>query len=56
MNRNEMIDMLVEDDLHSWYDRDDKDSYFAHIMRKGFIGYESWHDQELIDECIARFK
>jgi hypothetical protein len=56
MNRNEMIDMLVEDDLHSWYDRDDKDSYFAHIMRKGFIGYESWQDEELINECIARFK
>jgi hypothetical protein len=55
MNRNQMIDLLIEDDLN-WHNNDDRDDYFANIMRKGFIGYEHWNDQALIDEYIARFK
>jgi hypothetical protein len=54
MNRNEMIDLLIDDDLNSWYDRDDKDDYFAFVMRKGFIGYESWYDNDLKEEMINR--
>jgi hypothetical protein len=54
MNRNEMIDLLIDDDLNSWYDRDDKDDYFAFIMRKGFIGYENWYDNDLRNEMINR--
>jgi hypothetical protein len=54
MNRNEMIDLLIDDDLNSWYDRDDKDDYFAFIMRKGFIGYENWYDNDLQEEMINR--
>ena len=54
MNRNEMIDLLIDNDLNDWNERDDKDDYFATILRKGFIGYELWHDQELTDEMYDR--
>jgi hypothetical protein len=54
MLRAEMIDLLIDDDLNSWYDRDDKDDYFAFIMRTGFVGYENQTDQEIIDEMFNR--
>ena len=54
MNRNEMIDLLIDSDLNDWFASEDKEDYFAKVVRKGFIGYENWHDQELEQECIDR--
>lgn len=53
-SREKLIELLIDDSLNSWYDRDDKDEYFAHIMRRGFVGYDNLTDQQLIDECIDR--
>lgn len=54
MSKEEMINLLVKDDLESWYDRDDKDSYFAYIMRKGFKGYEEHTKLDLYLELTDR--
>lgn len=54
MNTAQIIDLLIEDDLNDWHDRDDKDAYFAMLLRKGFIGYEQSYHQELLDEAIDR--
>lgn len=54
MNRDEMINALIEDDLNGWYDRDDKDEFFSHIMLNGWIGYKSQTDEELTIECLDR--
>lgn len=53
-SREKLIELLIDDSLNSWYDRDDKDEYFSHIMRRGFVGYDNLTDQQLIDECIDR--
>lgn len=54
MNRNEMIDLLIDSDLNDWFASEDKEDYFANVMRKGFIGYENQTDYELKEECLQR--
>jgi hypothetical protein len=54
MTRDEMIKSLVDDDINGWYDRDDKDDFFAYIMRNGWTGYQTQSDDELTEECINR--
>lgn len=52
--REKLIDLLIDDDLNEWHDREDKDEYFAMLLRVGFVGYRNQKDQDLIDECIER--
>lgn len=54
MNRDEMINLLIDDDLNNWYDRDDKDEYFAMILRNGFIGYNDQSNKEIENEMFER--
>ena len=52
--REKLIDLLVDDDINNWYDRDDQAEYFSMWLRIGFVGYNNQTDQQLIDECIDR--
>lgn len=52
--REKLIEILVDDSINSWYDREDQADYFSYLMRVGFIGYNNLTDQQLIDECIDR--
>lgn len=54
MGRDSMIELLIEDDLNSWNEREDKNLYFAKMLHDGFIGYINWHNQELEDELYDR--
>ena len=54
MNRTEMIEILVNNDLLDWYNTYDKNQYFESILRKGFIGYETQTNTELVDELYYR--
>lgn len=54
MNRNEMIDLLIDSDLNDWFAAEDKEDYFAMLLRKGFVGYDNQTDTEIRVECIAR--
>ena len=52
--REEMIDWLVNDDLHDWSNSASKDEYFAHILTFGCKGYESMTDNQIKDEYNQR--
>lgn len=52
--RNELIELLVDDDINGFNDRDDQADYISYLMRNGFVGYNNQTDQEIIDECISR--
>jgi hypothetical protein len=54
MNKDQMIEALIEDDLNDWFDPNEKDVYFAHLLHDGFVGYRNQSEQELRDECIER--
>lgn len=54
MNRNEMIDLLIDSDINDWNAREDQEDYFAMILRRGFVGYENQSDYELKEECLER--
>lgn len=52
--REKLIELLVDDDINGFYDRDDQADYISYLMRHGFVGYNNQTDQEIIDECIDR--
>ena len=52
--REKLIELLVDDDINGFYDREDQCDYFSYMMRIGFVGYNNQTDQQLIDECIDR--
>lgn len=52
--REKLIELLVDDDINGFYDREDQADYFSYLMRVGFVGYNNQTDQQLIDECIDR--
>ena len=52
--REKLIELLVDDDVNGFYDRDDQADYFSYLLRVGFVGYNNQTDQQLIDECIDR--
>ena len=54
MNRNEMIDLLIDSDLNDWNTKESEQDYFAMILRRGFVGYENQTDYELKEECLER--
>jgi len=53
-NMNELINLLVNADIESFFDRDDADAYLAYLLRDGFKGYNNYESDELLDECIDR--
>jgi hypothetical protein len=57
MNKGEMIDALVEDDLETIFYRDEYFSdtgYIHNILYSGFKGYENFDMDELVAECRER--
>lgn len=52
--RQELIELLVDDDINGFVDRSDHADYISHLVRNGFVGYNHQTDQEIIDECINR--
>lgn len=53
-DRKTLIELLIDDDLNDWFTKSDQADYLSYLLRTGFIGYNHWTDQELIDECINR--
>lgn len=53
-SREKLIDLLIDDDINGFYDRDDQAAYLSYILRSGFAGYENQTYEQLIDECIDR--
>jgi hypothetical protein len=49
MNRAEMIDWLIENDI----DTDDM-GWFAMLLRVGFVGYNNYTDDELRQDILER--
>lgn len=54
LNRVLAINLLVDDDLNGWYDRDDQADYFSYLLRTGIKGYDDYTDAELGDELHDR--
>jgi hypothetical protein len=52
MNRDEMIDWLIGDDIGIV--RDGAWGYFADIVNDGFKGYQSYTDEELRLDILER--
>ena len=49
-----MIDMLIDDDLNRFFDRDDMADYLSYLLRTGIKGYDSYSDQDLENEIFDR--
>ena len=54
MTRQEMIDFLIDNDLSDWEDSTQRDEYLADILRNGFVGYEYYDYQQLVEEVNNR--
>lgn len=54
MTKNEMIEMLVDDDINDWHDRDDQADYLSYLLRRGFKGYDDYTEEELRNELFDR--
>jgi hypothetical protein len=56
MNRNQMVNLLVENDLSSdgWGSIEDNFVWMAHMLREGFRGYMNYTDEELQNELAER--
>ena len=56
MNKGEMIDVLVQDDLDTMYCQyENGDTEYVHnILYSGFKGYENFDMDELEAECRER--
>lgn len=52
--RDEMIDLLVDADINSFFDRDDMADYLSYRLRTGIKGYDDYTDQELENELVDR--
>lgn len=54
MNREEIIDWLINNDLNDWNSEISKNEYLAQLLTQGFTGYENMTDKELQDETNER--
>jgi hypothetical protein len=56
MNKGEMIDILVQDDLDTIFSSDENGDteYIHNILYSGFKGYENFDMDELEAECRER--
>lgn len=55
MNRDQMIDELVNLDIERFFDRDDPADYLAYLLKVGLVGYEKLSDQEIRDQYFDTF-
>ena len=53
-SREEMIDLLVDNDIFDWNDNQSRNEWLDTLFRKGFLGYESMSDKQLHDEFLDR--
>ena len=55
MNREQMIEWLIDNDLNDWNGNEaGKSEYLAFILRDGFVGYANQTDDELRQEIEER--
>jgi len=54
LNREQVIDWLVNNDINDWNNEQSRNEYIAHVMTCGFVGYENMTDKELQDEYKER--
>jgi hypothetical protein len=57
MNRDEMVEALITDDINTIFDSKDNyndESLLVQILEFGFKGYESFNMDELESECRER--
>jgi hypothetical protein len=54
LSREEMIEWLVDNDLHDWNNSASKDEYFAYIVTFGVKGYDNMTDEEIQFEYRER--
>ena len=57
MNKGDMIDVLLQDDLNTIFSQAEYDSsseYIHNILYYGFKGYENYNMDELETECRER--
>ena len=55
--RQEMIEMLVDDDINSIFESKNQENdeyYISNILLEGFKGYENFTDDELVQEMNER--
>lgn len=52
MTRQEMIEKLVDRDINMFFERADMADYLSYLFRTGVVGYDSYTDKELEDECF----
>jgi len=54
VTRKKMIDLLIEDDIDDWNNKNDLKAYLYETLNNGFEGYNSWSDEKLKKEMIER--
>jgi hypothetical protein len=54
MNKDKLIEMLINDDLSDWRNNADKHDYFRVILYEGFVGYKNQTGEELLTEVAER--
>jgi hypothetical protein len=55
--RQEMIEMLVDDDINSIFESKNQENdeyYISAILSEGFKGYENFTEEELVQEMNER--
>jgi hypothetical protein len=54
-DQSELINLLVNHDIESFYDRGyNADSFLEYIFENGIRGYNDYEMEELINECIDK--
>jgi len=54
MNRKDMIETLINDDLTNWHSPQARNDYLWSLLYQGFIGYANYKDEELQAKIKAR--
>jgi len=54
LDTNKLINLLIDADIESFFDREDACDYLAYLFRNGIKGYENYEYDELLNECIDR--
>jgi len=54
MDREEMIDWLIDNDLNGWNNEASMSEYLSMILYEGFKGYNNYTDNALRAEILER--
>jgi len=54
LDTSKLINLLIDADIESFFDREDAEHYLAYLLSNGIKGYESYEYDELLNECIDR--